>query len=154
MVRLGRLLFIKRLYKNTKLLIKKKKKTKCKPKNPNRISRSKFKLTLTSNSISSLQIHIRITCSKPTTIQEKKIQKVGNNRRFRSNNRRFRSNLVHSLQQQTIQKVGIFSPFFCFLFNYRFQGFQKYMGLVEGRPFFPPFFPIQLPSQTDRQIDN
>ena len=60
---------------------------------------------------------------------------------------------VHPLQQQAIQKQSRsfssttdnsegrhFSPFFCFLFNYRFQGFQKYMGLVEGRHIFPPFF--------------
>ena len=33
----------------------------------------KFRLTLTS--ISSLQLQIRIACSKPTTIREKKIQK-------------------------------------------------------------------------------
>ena len=38
------------------------------------------------------------------------------------NNRQFRRQAFFSL--------------FSFLFNYRFQGFQRYMGLVEGRHFF------------------
>ena len=39
------------------------------------------------------------------------------------NNRQFRRQAFFSL--------------FGFLFNYRFQGFQRYMGLLEGRHFFP-----------------
>ena len=131
----------------------------------------KFRLTLTS--ISSLQLQIRIACSKPTTIREKKIQKEAKKKEKEDKLENLCSFsaivklkiFVRPLQQQAIQKQSCsfssttdnsdgrhFPPPFFFLFNYCFQGFQKYVGLVEGRHIFPPFYPIQLLFQIDRQI--
>ena len=106
------------------MLIPKKKK-KHKPKSPNHISWSKFRLTLTCDS--SLQIHIHTnqtsvfqpikqTNKKRPLQQWKPLFVLCNSEVWKSlfvlcNNRRFRSYTVSVLQQQIIQKVGIFLPF-------------------------------------------
>ena len=74
----------------------------------------------------SIATQIRIPCSRSASIQKKKFQKEAKKKgSVRLLQKGKLKNLVRPLQKQAIQKiiqkVGMFfSPFFCFLFNYRF----------------------------------
>ena len=78
----------------------------------------------------SIATQIRIPCSRSASIRKKKFQKEAKKKRRCSSSATRKTKKLSSSSakasdseaiQKIIQKVGMFfSPFFCFLFNYRF----------------------------------
>ena len=123
--------------KKTKPLIQKKKGKKKEKKRQTLKSKPYIHIRILSSRLwlpplrcNSIATQIRIPCSRSASIRKKKFQKEAKKKRRCSSSATRKTEKLSSSSakasdseaiQKIIQKVGMFfSPFFCFLFNYRF----------------------------------